>query len=258
MKTQIKHRFTEAVLHEGDYVSILEAVSGAIKAGADLSGANLYGANLSGADLSGANLYGADLSDANLSDANLSRVNLYGANLSRVNLYGANLSGADLSDANLSDADLYGANLSDANLSGANLSRVNLYGANLSDADLSDANLYGANISGAIRAELAIAITRILPEGDIIGYKKCKNDVIVKLKIPAEAKRSHAFGRKCRAEFAEVLEIFGSDLGCSQHDGTTRYEVGKRVTCDKWSDDWQTECAGGIHFFITRLEAENY
>jgi len=218
MKTQIKHRFTEAVLHEGDYVSILEAVSGSIKAGADLSG--------------------ADLSDANLSDANLSRANLYGANLS--------------------DADLSGANLSDANLSGANLSRVNLYGANLYGADLSRANLSGANLSGAIRAELAIAITRILPEGDIIGYKKCKNDVIVKLKIPAEAKRSHAFGRKCRAEFAEVLEIFGSDLGCSQHDGTTRYEVGKRVTCDKWSDDWQTECAGGIHFFITRLEAENY
>jgi len=243
MKTQIKHRFTEAVLHEGDYVSILEAVSGAIKAGADLSGAdlsrvNLYGVNLYGANLSDADLSGADLSDANLSDANLSRVNLYGANLS--------------------DADLSGANLSDANLSGANLSRVNLYGANLYGADLSGANLSGANLSGAIRAELAIAITRILPEGDIIGYKKCKNDVIVKLKIPAEAKRSHAFGRKCRAEFAEVLEIFGSDLGCSQHDGTTRYEVGKRVTCDKWSDDWQTECAGGIHFFITRLEAENY
>ena len=238
MKTQIKHRFTEVVLHEGDYVSILEAVSGAIKAGADLSGADLSGANLSGANLSDADLSGADLSDANLSDANLSRVNLYGANLS--------------------DADLSGANLSDANLSGANLSRVNLYGANLYGADLSRANLSGANLSGAIRAELAIAITRILPEGDIIGYKKCKNDVIVKLKIPAEAKRSHAFGRKCRAEFAEVLEIFGSDLGCSQHDGTTRYEVGKRVTCDKWSDDWQTECAGGIHFFITRLEAENY
>ncbi len=238
MKTQIKHRFTEAVLHEGDYVSILEAVSGAIKAGADLSGADLSGANLSGANLSDAVLSGADLSDANLSDANLSRVNLYGANLS--------------------DADLSGANLSDANLYGANLSRVNLYGANLYGADLSRANLSGANLSGAIRAELAIATTRILPEGDIIGYKKCKNDVIVKLKIPAEAKRSHAFGRKCRAEFAEVLEIFGSDLGCSQHDGTTRYEVGKRVTCDKWSDDWQTECAGGIHFFITRLEAENY
>ena len=253
MKTQIKHRFTEAVLHEGDYVSILEAVSGAIKAGADLSGANLSGANLYGADLSGANLYGADLSGADLSGADLSGADLSDANLSRVNLSRVNLYGANLSRVNLSDADLSGADLSGANLYGADLS-----GANLSDADLYGANLYGANISGAIRAELAIAITRILPEGDIIGYKKCKNDVIVKLKIPAEAKRSHAFGRKCRAEFAEVLEIFGSDLGCSQHDGTTRYEVGKRVTCDKWSDDWQTECAGGIHFFITRLEAENY
>ena len=168
MNIQIKHRYIDDVIHEGDYVSILEALHGAIKSGADLSRANLYGANLYGADLSRADLYGAK------------------------------------------------------------------------------------------NAELVIARTRILPEGDLIGWKKCRNGVIVKLRIPSEAKRSHAFGRKCRAEFAEVLEIFGSDLGCSQHDGTTRYEVGKRVTCDKWSDDWQEECAGGIHFFITRLEAEAY
>ena len=51
--------------------------------------------------------------------------------------------------------------------------------------------------------------TRILPEGDIIGYKKCRDGVIVKLLIPIKAKRSHAFGRKCRAEYAKVLEIFG-------------------------------------------------
>ena len=103
MKTQIKHRFTEAVLHEGDYVSILEAVSGAIKAGANLSGANLSGANLSRV-----NLYGANLSDADLS---------------RVNLYGANLSGANLSGVNLSDADLYvivKLKIPAADLSGAN------------------------------------------------------------------------------------------------------------------------------------------
>lgn len=30
------------------------------------------------------------------------------------------------------------------------------------------------------------------------------------------------------------------------------------IACHKWSDDWQEECAGGIHFFITREEAEAY
>jgi len=148
--------------------------------------------------------------------------------------------------------------LSRANLSGANLSGANLYGANLSGADLSRANLYGANLYGAKNADYAIAQTRILPEGDLIGWKKCQSAVIVKLRIPTDAKRSHAFGRKCRAEFADVLEVIGADEGTSSHDNKTKYIAGCRVTADKFDDNFQNECAGGIHFFITRQEAENY
>jgi hypothetical protein len=28
--------------------------------------------------------------------------------------------------------------------------------------------------------------------------------------------------------------------------------------CDAWGEDWMQECSGGIHFFITRAEAEAY
>ena len=146
-----------------------------------------------------------------------------------------------------------GANLSRADLSGANLSGANLSGANLSGADL-----IGADLGGAKDAELVIARTRILPEGDLIGWKKCRYNVIVKLRIPADAKRSHAFGRKCRAEYADVLEVTGGNVGISQHDGKTEYRAGTRVTPNKWSEDWREECAGGIHFYITRIEAENH
>jgi hypothetical protein len=125
-------------------------------------------------------------------------------------------------------------------------------------ANLSGANLSGANLSGAKNAALIIAQTRILPEGQIIGWKSCESGVIVKLSIPAEARRSHAFGRKCRAEFADVLGIFNGETGISKHDGKTTYRVGERVTCHAWSENWQEECAGGIHFFITREEAEAY
>ena len=135
----------------------------------------------------------------------------------------------------------------------ANLSRADLYGA-----DLSGAKLYGANLSGAKNAELGIAQTRILPDGDLIGWKKCKGGVIVKLAIPAAAKRSHAFGRKCRAEFADVLEVIGASSGVSSHDNKTEYRVGCRVAADRFDENWQEECSGGIHFFITRIEAENY
>ena len=195
---------------------------------------------------------------AALDIAVLSRANLSGANLSRANLYGANLSGANLSRANLYGANLSGADLSRANLSGANLSRADLTGANLTGANLSGVNLYGADLYGAKNADYAIAQTRILPEGDLIGWKKCQSAVIVKLRIPTDAKRSHAFGRKCRAEFADVLEVIGADEGTSSHDNKTKYIAGCRVTADKFDDNFQNECAGGIHFFITRQEAENY
>ena len=231
---------------------------------ADLSGANLRYADLSGAHLSGADLSGADLSGADLSGANLSDADLSGAHLSGADLSGANLRYADLRYAHLSGADLRYANLSDANLSDADLSGAHLSGANLSDANLSDANLRYAHLSGAdLRGAHLPAGTRerlsVLPEGDIIGWKKCRDDVLVKLKIPAAAKRSNATTRKCRAEYAEVLEVTGAETGVSTHDSSFTYTMSQTVRpLDPFNEEWTVECGSGIHFFITKLEAEEY
>ena len=172
------------------------------------------------------------------------------ANLSGANLYGAYLSGAYLYGANLSGADLYGADLYGANLSGANLS----------GADLSGANLFGANLSGAVNIPGVVdSSTKVLPdEGDVIGWKKCAGGVIVKLLIKSATPRSNATVRKCRAKEVLVLEVFGADVGVSLHDRKTVYKVGEVVACDYWEADRWRECAGGIHFFITRKEAEDY
>jgi hypothetical protein len=196
------------------------------------------------ADLTGAYLTGAYLRGANLTDANLT-----GADLSGADLIGANLYGADLTGANL-----YGANLTGANLYGANLTGANLYGANLYGANLTGANLIGdKNLSEIAKAQLSI-----VPEkGSYIAWKKC-GSAIVELLIPAEARRSNATGRKCRAEFAIVIAIHGARVATSDHDGRTQYIVGQRVTCDRWENDRWIECAGGIHHFITRAEAEAY
>jgi len=187
-----------------------------------------------------ADLYGADLYCANLCDANL-----YGANLC-----GANLGGANLGGANLGGADLDGANLGGAYLRGANLYRANLDGANLGGADL----------DGAKNAALVWARTVIAPEGDIIGWKSCRDNVIVKVRVPAEAKQSNATGRKCRAEFVDVLEVIGATEGQSKIPGggeLLTYRVGERVRCVKSFDEnrWE-ECSSGIHFYLTREEAE--
>jgi len=180
----------------------------------------------------------------------------------RADLRGANLEGANLGDANLRGANLGGAYLGDANLRGANLGDANLRGAYLGGAYLEGANLGGAYLGDAKNfkklEELFISYTSICPEGTLIGWKKCKDNIIVKLEIPAEAKRSNATGRKCRAEYAKVLEVIGAEVGISQHDGKTKYKVGETIHPDKWDDNRWEECSSGIHFFITRLEAENY
>jgi hypothetical protein len=247
MKFEIKSRITGDVLFSIEKTSLRLAVEAAAK-----SGASLYGADLSGASLYGADLSGANLSEAKLSGANLSGANLSGANLSEANLSGAHLSGAKLYGAKLYEADLYGANLSGANLSEASLCGADLYGANLSGA-----NLYGAHLSGANLSPLQLAELSILSEGPLFGWKKCRDGVLVRLFIPSRARRSNSTGRKCRAERAKVLEVIGAEKGISQYDGTTVYEVGKWVYCDKWNEDRWVEC-GGIHFFITRTEAEAY
>ncbi len=183
---------------------------------------------------------------------------------SRAYLSEANLRGANLRGANLSEAYLRGANLSEAYLGGANLRGANLRGANLSEAYLSGANLRGAYLSGAVGAEVALAQCAILPsDGPIWGWKKCRNGVLVKLIIGDTAKRSHASGRKCRAEHVKVLEVIGAEIGLSifDDDGKQKpieYRVGQIVRCDKWNDDRWTECGGGIHFFLNRAEAEAY
>ena len=155
-----------------------------------------------------------------------------------------------------SRANLYGANLSGADLSGANLSRADLSLADLSRANLSRANLSSADLSGAKGVEKQPPQTVILPEGDIIGWKKCADSVTVKLLIPSDAKRSNASGRKCRAEYAKVLDVIGAEKGISERGGV--YEKGALVKPDSWDADWKNECSHGIHFFITREEAEAY
>ena len=101
MKYQIKSRYNNSVLYDGDGEDLRAVVVVTVKSRANLSRANLSGANLSGANLSGANLSGA----------NLSRADLFGANL-----FGASLTGAYLFDAYLSSEKLTKAPVSLLNL----------------------------------------------------------------------------------------------------------------------------------------------
>ena len=125
-------------------------------------------------------------------------------------------------------------------------------------ANLRGANLQGANLRGADLQDYMIC-----PEiGSFIAYKKTGCHVIT-LEIPENAKRtSTLIGRKCRAEFVKVVKI--EDPKGNQVKSVTggylntTYTKGEKTFPDRYNDDIRIECTNGIHFFITRKEAEGY
>ena len=214
----------------------------------------LNGEGGSRANLRGANLFGANLRGANLSNADLRDADLRCADLRCADLFGANLRGANLSDANLCNADLFGANLSDANLRNADLR----------NADLRRADLCGASIDQMMWNIYTVFYPLQCPEsGSYIGYKKASG-LVVELEIPADARRSSATSRKCRASKAKVLsitDINGNPAGGqvkSNYDPNFVYAIGETVEVTDFDDNRWNECSTGIHHFITRAEAVIY
>ena len=140
--------------------------------------------------------------------------------------------------------------------------------ADLTWANLRGADLFGADLTGAkIEIEL---LNRFIPiccpeSGSFTAWKKAEGGFIVKLEVTESAKRSSAYGRKCRCSEARVLAIENADGTVadvqevySQHDSLFVYKVGETVRVDNFDDDRRNECAPGIHFFITRQEAVDY
>jgi len=126
--------------------------------------------------------------------------------------------------------------------------KADLRSANLSSADLRYADLRSANLLKLI------SIRTILPDGDLIAWKKLQGGVICKLRIPSDAKRIGGLvGRKCRAEFADVLEGSGKSKR-----NRLEYKAGERIKPDSFDPNPLVECPNGIHFFITKQEAKDY
>ena len=182
----------------------------------------------------------------------------------KADLCGADLCGANLRDADLRGADLRGAYLYGANLYGANLCDADLRDAHLCGAHLCDADLRGAKLRGVRYNEQTAYYAMQCPEkGAYIGYKKAEGK-IVELEIQADAKRSSATTRKCRASKAKVLSITSIDgkehfkKAKSSRDNSFVYRVGETVEVKDFDEDRWNECSTGIHHFITREEAERY
>lgn len=162
---------------------------------------------------------------------------------------------------------------------------------NNSEIDIDDTGP-NQNLIGADKFEHRYACPRY---GGFVAYKKVRScnscsflgHVVATLWIPEDAKRSSAFGNKCRADKAVVMKLErlelvddgykgetyakgpfnfklvdisnSSSYKClSIFDEATEYKVGETIMPDSFDDRWYMECSNGIHFFYLKEDAIFY
>lgn len=211
-----------------------------------------------------------------LSKQRIEKMDLRGANLSHINwewtdfddvqLDGADFTGAMLGNTKFSaHTSLQGADFTDADLGGATFRYCNLTGSHMEGANVRRANFEFATMDHITSNDGTRFFRLYCPEtGPILGYKKCCNDRIVQLLIPADAKRTSATGPSCRCNKAKVLTIKSFD--CTESfdeawsfvDPNFVYRVGKWVEVPDFNEDRWMDSTTGIHFWLTRQEAMDY
>ena len=176
---------------------------------------------------------------------------------------------ADLSNYCFDSFDLSNINLSHAKLNNCFFDYAKLTNANLDGTDLTDSILDLCDITHKQLIN-AVGINDQCPkEGSFIGWKKCidirNKEYIVKLEIPADAKRSSATTNKCRCDKAKVLLIQHINGAVSRinevyswYDNHFAYKIGEMVYSDSFDDDFWVECSNGIHFFMKRKDAVDF
>lgn len=236
--------------------------------GADISNTDLRFVNLKYASLNDVNFYKSDLKEANLRRASLQHTNLSYADfreatLNDTNICDSNLIHADFGDASLIGTYLVHSNLTRADFRGANLCLANLRDCVFYDTDLRDCNLWNANLAGS--KYVPYIPLKCPSDGAFVGWKTVGN-VLIKLEILADAKRSSATTNKCRCDKAKVLGFYDS-LGVNELDMTElvndkyekcRYVKGEMVYPDSFDENRWNECSHGIHFFVNKQDAINY
>ena len=176
-------------------------------------------------------------------------------NFENQNLQGVNFVNRDLREANFKNCNLCGSDFRGSNLSGANIEGANLFGCNLENTILD-------NIKYDDKTEYFKM--RCPTEGAFIGYKKCFNQRLVQLLIPADAKRTSATFNSCRCNKAKVLLIKSIDSSQYFEEATSYvdenfiYRVGEWVIAENFNENRWVDSTTGIHFFMIREEAIGY
>jgi len=243
----------------------------------------LYNASFDNVDIDHAQFSLAYIKNTNFTNSNIRETSLHGAYIRSVKFYKTNIENDSFSDAYLDNIKFDDCNMAYTNFDGANI-------VDSIDSIFADKrNIANKNIE--------YMKGKILTD-NIIGYKKCRrmngmsisgyynyiksksqcipllpsnhfgsiylphsaskeDEVIVTLEIPRGAVVFSINGHKCRTNKAKVIAIDGADKAMSLNYNTSYY-VGDEFTIYNFNCVYNRECGEGIHFFLTREEAEKY
>lgn len=252
---------------------------------ADLSGMNLSYISCPGLDFRGANLQGCMIKGSDFRHSIFS-----GADLSGCVIDHTRMSNSSFNNTNFTDSEIIASSFEDSVLQDANFENATIKLAVFNSAVLVKANFNNARLINMENLFFNAAIDSdnnlgdLFPlacpkEGSFIGWKVgCDippnasiqrryiygENLIIKLEIPADAKRLSGFGNKCRCDKAKILDIFcpgthvSKQRARSKFYGDLIYEVGKTVCVDNFDENRWHECSYGIHFVMTQEELKEY
>ena len=200
-----------------------------------------------------------------LSGANLSHLDFEWSDFSKVTFDHADLSSCILDNCRFETCSLKNVNLANTSLIGANMRFCDLTGAHIEGANLYDACLEYAKLDHITDDDNTQHFRLHCPDtGPFLGYKKCCNDRLVQLLIPADALRTSATANSCRCNKAKVLSIKSFDYtqqfdeAWSLVDPDFVYRVGEWVEVKNFNTDRWMDSTTGIHYWLTREEAKGY
>lgn len=205
------------------------------------------------------------LKDADLQGWKLEHIDFSMSRFERVCFDGANMSYSNIQNALFTDCTFRKTDLRYANMKSAAMRYNDLTGANIEGANLLCAVLEHAKLDGIICNDETRYFKMHCPEqGAFLGYKKCFNNRLVQLLIPADAKRTSATMTSCRCSKAKVLTIKSFDYqeefdeAWSLVDENFVYRKGQWVEVLDFDEDRWNDSTTGIHFWMTRAEALAY
>ena len=203
-----------------------------------------------GTDLSNLDLHNIDFTDSFGENINFSNANLSNSNLTRVRFHHAIFRGTNFSKAILEASDIRYSDFTNADFRGTKF-KMAFMEKSIHDGVLVDDTTENFKMT--------------CPEtGPFVCYKKCFEDKLVQLLVPADARRSSDTSRMCRCDKAKVLNITNFDHTEKFTEARSLcgrdfyYHVGEYVYEPNYNDDRWLQSTYGIHFFMTEEEAKSY